>query len=201
MRTVTIWYSANQVRRSAAKCLSAVLGSRPELLSEFYKSVSPALIARFKGTIVSQYFCKLLSLCSLLSSCYSNFLECRKGELHSTTVLIKFTFCKLGKKEYMYHVIGLLPVPDPDLEIRVGGGVRGAVIETLREGGGGLVSKNNFLALQFGPVPPLYSPLTMLYICFTWTVAQNRRKLCFIPSSCKICVILTSPTEEFFFLL
>ena len=54
MRTVTVWYSANQVRRSAAKCLSAVLGSRPELLSEFYKSVSPALIARFKGTIVSQ---------------------------------------------------------------------------------------------------------------------------------------------------
>jgi len=38
-----------KVRRSAAKCLSAVLGSRPELLSEFYKSVSPALIARFKG--------------------------------------------------------------------------------------------------------------------------------------------------------
>lgn len=37
-----------KVRRSAAKCLSAVLGSRPELLSEFYKSVSPALIARFK---------------------------------------------------------------------------------------------------------------------------------------------------------
>ncbi|CAH3188697.1 unnamed protein product, partial [Porites evermanni] len=64
-----------KVRRSAAKCLSAVLGSRPELLSEFYKSVSPALIARFKGTIVSQYFCKLLSLCSLLSSCYSNFLD------------------------------------------------------------------------------------------------------------------------------
>ena len=40
------------------------------------------------------------------------------------TVLIKFTFCKLGKKEYMYHVIGLLriPVPDPDLEIRRDGG-------------------------------------------------------------------------------
>ena len=38
-----------KVRRSAAKCLSAVLGSRPELLSEFYKVVSPALIARFKG--------------------------------------------------------------------------------------------------------------------------------------------------------
>lgn len=110
MRTVTIWYSAHQVRRSAAKCLSAVLGSRPELLSEFYKSVSPALIARFKGTIVSQYFCKLISLCSLLSSCYSNFLWCRKGELHRSTVLIEFTFSKLGKKEYMYRVIGLLPV-------------------------------------------------------------------------------------------
>lgn len=27
-----------------------MLGSRPELLSEFYKTVSPALIARFKGT-------------------------------------------------------------------------------------------------------------------------------------------------------
>ena len=39
-----------KVRRSAAKCLSAVLGSRPELLSEFYKTVSLALIGRFKGT-------------------------------------------------------------------------------------------------------------------------------------------------------
>ena len=42
-------YLFRKVRRSAAKCLSAVLGSRPELLSEFYKVVSPALIARFKG--------------------------------------------------------------------------------------------------------------------------------------------------------
>ena len=41
-----------KVRRSAAKCLSAVLGSRPELLSEFYKVVSPALIARFKGEVL-----------------------------------------------------------------------------------------------------------------------------------------------------
>ena len=137
MRTVTVWYSANQVRRSAAKCLSAVLGSRPELLSEFYKSVSPALIARFKGTIVSQYFCKLLSLCSLLSSCYSNFLECRKGGLRRCSVLIKFTFCKLGKKEYKYHVIGLLPVPDPDLEIRWGGGGGGGSPRALDKRGGG----------------------------------------------------------------
>lgn len=38
-----------------------------------------------------------------------------------STVLRKFTFCKLGKKEYMYHVIGLLPVPDPDLETGGGG--------------------------------------------------------------------------------
>ena len=109
--------------------MSAVLGSRPELLSEFYKSVSPALIARFKGAVVSQYLCKLLSLSFLLSSCYSTFLEWRKGELRRCTVLIKFTFCKLGKKEYMYHVIGLLPVPDPDLEIRWGG--RG-VTQSLR---------------------------------------------------------------------
>ena len=41
------------------------------------------------------------------------------------TVLIKFTFCKLAKKEYMYHVIGLLPVPDADLEIRWGEGEGG----------------------------------------------------------------------------
>ena len=39
----------------------------------------------------------------------------------------------------------------------------------------------------------------MLYMGFIWTVRQNRRKLCVIPSPCNICVILTSPTEDFFF--
>jgi cullin-associated NEDD8-dissociated protein 1 len=38
-----------KVRRSAAKCLEAVIATRHELLCEFYRSVSPALIARFKG--------------------------------------------------------------------------------------------------------------------------------------------------------
>lgn len=37
-----------KVRRAAAKCLEAVVSSRRELLSELYKGVSPALIARFK---------------------------------------------------------------------------------------------------------------------------------------------------------
>ncbi|XP_046857896.1 cullin-associated NEDD8-dissociated protein 1-like [Xenia sp. Carnegie-2017] len=37
-----------KVRRASAKCLAAVLGSRPELLAEFYKTISPALIGRFK---------------------------------------------------------------------------------------------------------------------------------------------------------
>lgn len=37
-----------KVRRAAAKCLEAVVSSRRELLSELYKVVSPALIARFK---------------------------------------------------------------------------------------------------------------------------------------------------------
>ncbi len=37
-----------KVRRSAAKCLEAVISTRHELLSEFYSTVSPALIARFK---------------------------------------------------------------------------------------------------------------------------------------------------------
>ena len=38
-----------KVRRASAKCLEAVISSRRELLSEFYKIISPALIARFKG--------------------------------------------------------------------------------------------------------------------------------------------------------
>ncbi|XP_033207231.1 cullin-associated NEDD8-dissociated protein 1 isoform X2 [Belonocnema kinseyi] len=37
-----------KVRRASAKCLEAVISSRRELLSEFYKIISPALIARFK---------------------------------------------------------------------------------------------------------------------------------------------------------
>jgi cullin-associated NEDD8-dissociated protein 1 len=38
-----------KVRRAAAKCLEAAVSTRRELLSDFYKGVSPALIARFKG--------------------------------------------------------------------------------------------------------------------------------------------------------
>ncbi|CAL1532474.1 unnamed protein product [Lymnaea stagnalis] len=37
-----------KVRRSAAKCLEAVVSTRHDMLPEFYKTVSPALIARFK---------------------------------------------------------------------------------------------------------------------------------------------------------
>ncbi|XP_065063149.1 cullin-associated NEDD8-dissociated protein 1-like [Rhopilema esculentum] len=37
-----------KVRRASAKCLGSILGSRPDLLREFYASVSPKLIARFK---------------------------------------------------------------------------------------------------------------------------------------------------------
>ena len=40
-----------KVRRAAAKCLAAILGSRPEMLTEFYKVVSPVLISRFKGQL------------------------------------------------------------------------------------------------------------------------------------------------------
>ena len=38
-----------KVRRAAAKCLDAIVGSRHDMLNEFYRLVSPALIARFKG--------------------------------------------------------------------------------------------------------------------------------------------------------
>lgn len=38
-----------QVRRAAAKCLESVITTRHELLVDMYQTVSPALIARFKG--------------------------------------------------------------------------------------------------------------------------------------------------------
>lgn len=37
-----------KVRRSAAKCLEGIITSRHELLPEFYKTLSPAMIVRFK---------------------------------------------------------------------------------------------------------------------------------------------------------
>lgn len=37
-----------KVRRSAAKCLEAVITTRHELLGDFYRTLSPALISRFK---------------------------------------------------------------------------------------------------------------------------------------------------------
>lgn len=37
-----------KVRRSAAKCLEAVISTRPELLEDFYKTLAPPLIERFK---------------------------------------------------------------------------------------------------------------------------------------------------------
>lgn len=36
------------MRRAAAKCLEAVVSSRPDLLQDFYRTLSPALISRFK---------------------------------------------------------------------------------------------------------------------------------------------------------
>lgn len=37
-----------KVRRSAAKCLEAIISTRTDLVEDFYKALSPALIARFK---------------------------------------------------------------------------------------------------------------------------------------------------------
>lgn len=39
------------MRRAAAKCLESVIATRHELLGEMYLTVSPALIARFKGIV------------------------------------------------------------------------------------------------------------------------------------------------------
>lgn len=41
--------TAWKVRRAAAKCLELLVINRPELLTEFYQILSPALITRFKG--------------------------------------------------------------------------------------------------------------------------------------------------------
>ena len=38
-----------KVRRCAAKCLEAIISTRPDLLKDFYRTVSPILIGRFKG--------------------------------------------------------------------------------------------------------------------------------------------------------
>lgn len=51
-----------KVRRAAAKCLESIISSRHELLPEFYKTLSPALIARFKGQyviIIITFFLKM----------------------------------------------------------------------------------------------------------------------------------------------
>ena len=40
-----------KVRRAAAKCIGAIITARPDLLTELYATVSPALINRFKGTL------------------------------------------------------------------------------------------------------------------------------------------------------
>lgn len=37
-----------KVRRAAAKCLAALIGSRPDLLPNFHRTLAPALICRFK---------------------------------------------------------------------------------------------------------------------------------------------------------
>ena len=84
--TVCLTYCSSvfQVRRSAAKCLSAVLGSRPELLSEFYKTVSPALILRFKG-----YYNKLLTAINFqflyynTISCSSVTVDCKSERIYN----------------------------------------------------------------------------------------------------------------------
>ena len=40
-----------KVRRASAKCIEAVIGTRREMVTEFYQLISPALIARFRGEL------------------------------------------------------------------------------------------------------------------------------------------------------
>jgi hypothetical protein len=41
------------VRRASAKCIEAVIATRREMVTDFYQHISPALIARFRGTPAS----------------------------------------------------------------------------------------------------------------------------------------------------
>jgi len=41
-----------KVRRASAKCLTAIIGTRHEMLREFYAVISPTLISRFKGICI-----------------------------------------------------------------------------------------------------------------------------------------------------
>ena len=43
-----------KVRRASAKCLTVILGSRVEMLADFYQTISPALISRFKGQLLQE---------------------------------------------------------------------------------------------------------------------------------------------------
>lgn len=38
-----------KVRRASAKCLEAIISTRHDMINDFYQSISPALIARYKG--------------------------------------------------------------------------------------------------------------------------------------------------------
>uniref|UniRef100_A0A670I7M7 Cullin associated and neddylation dissociated 2 (putative) n=1 Tax=Podarcis muralis TaxID=64176 RepID=A0A670I7M7_PODMU len=54
-----------KVRRSAAKCLEAIVSTRHDLLQDFYKTLSPALISRFKEreeNVKADIFCAYISL-------------------------------------------------------------------------------------------------------------------------------------------
>lgn len=51
-----------KVRRAAAKCLDAVVSTRHEMLPEFYRSVSPALVCRFKVRLLNQRSTSFFSL-------------------------------------------------------------------------------------------------------------------------------------------
>ena len=45
-----------KVRRASAKTLEALISTRHELIVDFYRKVSPELIARYKGIRFFKYF-------------------------------------------------------------------------------------------------------------------------------------------------
>jgi hypothetical protein len=51
-----------KVRRAAAKCIEAVIISRHEMIEQFYRTISPALITRFLDIIFSYILTAMINI-------------------------------------------------------------------------------------------------------------------------------------------
>jgi len=102
-----------KVRRCAAKCLEAIISTRPDLLVEFYRSVSPVLIGRFKEreenvkADIFHAYIALLKQTKPLSSGRENSLEITNLLMQQVPNILKAT-CKQMKDKSLKTRQGML---------------------------------------------------------------------------------------------